>query len=260
MPKHNPDLAALRRAIDAADDKLHALILRRAALTARVRRAKTEKRAPIYQPAREAQIVRRLAARHSDPLEADRMTRIWRAIFAASREQQGKIRVLADPAVAGLARDHFGARGVKLAGAAGALKRVIAGRADVAVLPYPEGVRPGWLSTLIAARSLGVAAGIVGCLPFLVSLGRSRRMALVVGRGLAEASGDDVTVIAAPPRLHLPRAERLFRGKAGEGLSLYRCRGYWKREHPRLAGAVWLGSYPRPLAASAFSKTKNSRP
>ncbi len=259
MGRHNPDLSALRRAIDAVDDKLHALIRHRGDLVARVGQAKTGARAPIYRPAREAQIVRRLAARHSNPLEADRMTRIWRAILATSRERQGGLRVLADPGVASLARDHFGTRGVKIAGAAGALKRVLAGKADVAVLPYPEHVRPGWLSTLIAARSLGVAASVLGCLPFLVLGGRSRRTALVIGRGLAEASGDDVTFIAAPPRLVLPRAERLFRGKAGEGLSLYRCRGYRKRDDPRLAGAVWLGSYPRPLAASAVLKARPAR-
>ncbi len=259
MPKQNPDLTALRRAIDAVDDRLHALVERRGTLVARVAAAKTGARNAVYRPAREAQIMRRLAARHGDAREADRVLRIWRAIFAASCERQGGFKVLADPAVAGLARDHFGTRGVRVVAAAGALRRVLQGRAEVAVLPFPEHVRPGWLSTLIAARRLGVSAGIVAGLPFLRLATRSRRAALIVGRGHAEPSGDDITFIAAPNGRRLKRAERIFGGKAGEGLSLYRCQGYWKPGDSRLAGAVWLGACPRPLEAGARSTSKNPR-
>src|SRR5690242_12575942 len=99
MPtRTQPPLEELRRAIDAVDDGLLDLVLRRGELVAEVGRGKSAGEAPIYRPAREAQVLRRLLARARDANEKHHVLRIWRALMAASYERQGGLRLVADPA------------------------------------------------------------------------------------------------------------------------------------------------------------------
>lgn len=77
------DIATLRRAIDAIDDRLLPLIAERLALAAHLGRAKGSA-AP--DPAREAEIIARLAAAGAVP--PDLVALIWRALFTASRRVQ----------------------------------------------------------------------------------------------------------------------------------------------------------------------------
>jgi chorismate mutase len=247
-----PPLEELRRAIDAVDDGLFDLVVRRGELVAKVGRTKTTSDAPIYRPAREAQIMRRLLARAADSDEKGRILRIWRAIMAASYERQGGLRLAADPAVEWEAAVHFCPRARPAsAGAAEALARVLAGAADLAVVPAPTPFGgASWLPALVEARRKGAAVFVLSRLPFFAPPGVASAEALVVGRGIAEPSGDDVTLsaaIAAPA------------GSADAGLeigaktlSLFAHAEYVRPDDSRLgaAGAVWLGAYPRPLDPS----------
>ena len=80
----SPDLASLRAEIDSIDDAVHDLLMRRAALSARMAASRVKNDSFPYRPGREAGILRRLLARHHPPLPAGTMVRIWREIIAAS--------------------------------------------------------------------------------------------------------------------------------------------------------------------------------
>jgi len=252
MPNTVPPLEDLRLAIDAVDDGLLDLVVRRGELVAEVGRAKTTADAPIYRPAREAQIMRRLLARRSDSGERDRILRIWRALMAASYERQGGLRLVSDPAVEWEALTHFSPRTrPATAAAAEALGKVIAGAAELAVVPAPTpfgGV--DWIAPLIDARRKGAPVFVLSRLPFFAVPGTSATDALVVGRGIVDPSGEDVTITAAekPPA----GAVKVCFETGAKGLSLFAHAEYVRPDDSRLgaAGAVWLGAYPRPLDPS----------
>ena len=250
MTRTLPPLEDLRRAIDAVDDGLLDLVVRRGELVAEVGRSKTD--APIYRPAREAQIMRRLLARPSDSGEKDRILRIWRAIMAASYERQGGLRIAADPQVEWETAIHFCPRARPAAlGAVEALLKALAGSVDLAVLPTPTpfGGAP-WLPPLIEARRGAAPVFVLGRLPFFAQPGTGAGEALVVGRGIVDPSGDDVTLTAAAAAP--AGAVKVCFETGAKGLSLFAHAEYVRPDDPRLgaAGAVWLGAYPRPLDPS----------
>src|ERR671926_867882 len=66
-----------------------------------------------FRPAREAEMMRRLAARHKGPLPLDTVESIWRVIISTFTYLQAPYRVHADvaagdPAMRDAARFHFG--------------------------------------------------------------------------------------------------------------------------------------------------------
>src|SRR5262245_56213674 len=94
MPPADKSLDSLRREIDSIDEAMHDLLMRRALLGNRIRQAKgSGGEAPIYRPGREAAILRRLIARHSGPLPAAVVVRVWREIIAALTALQGPLSV-----------------------------------------------------------------------------------------------------------------------------------------------------------------------
>ena len=113
-PTADPALQALRAEIDALDDAMHDLLMRRAAVVARMAasRAKNGAGSPL-RPGREAAVLRRLLARHSGALSGGAVVRIWRHIFMAHTAIQGAFTAAvaasgeAAPTLA-LAREHFG--------------------------------------------------------------------------------------------------------------------------------------------------------
>jgi chorismate mutase/prephenate dehydratase len=106
------DLDQLRAQIDALDDELAALVQRRARLAQEIGGLKGG--APAYRPEREAQILRRVAARAGDgPLSAAALASVFREVISACRGLEQAIRVaylgpqgtFSEQAV----RRHFGA-------------------------------------------------------------------------------------------------------------------------------------------------------
>lgn len=150
-------LISLRREIDAIDDRLHDLLMERAAL---IERVKTEggKTGTLIRPGREAMILRRLLSRHQGALPAHTILRIWRELFCAALMIEGRLRIavaegahLDMPAVA---REHFGPLTPlrRHASAAQALADVAEGAAEVAVLPLPvpaDDTASAWWTTLM---------------------------------------------------------------------------------------------------------------
>src|SRR3546814_6034062 len=88
--------------------------MQRAALAGRISAAKGEASMASIRPAREAEIMRRLAARHAGEFPRAALARIWRELISAITRIQDKghkVAVYAPGESQGfwdLARDHFG--------------------------------------------------------------------------------------------------------------------------------------------------------
>jgi chorismate mutase/prephenate dehydratase len=132
------DIDKLRREIDALDDELAALIQRRGGLAQKIGALK--RGAPAYRPEREAEVLKRAAAK-SGVLPADRVAAVFREIISACRGLEEAIRVsylgpegtFSEQAV----RKHFG-RAVEALAAASvdeAFRRCESGAAQFTVVP-----------------------------------------------------------------------------------------------------------------------------
>ncbi len=266
-PTADPALQALRAEIDALDDAMHDLLMRRAAVVARMAagRAKAGAGSPL-RPGREAAVLRRLLARHSGALSGGAVVRIWRHIFMAHTAIQGAFTAAvaasgeAAPTLA-LAREHFGTATplTQFASPAQALAALSAGKASVAVLPAPTGEGEGaWWQSLEAPR-----LSLVARLPFVTDAAHADA-ALVIAPVPADASGEDQSLLRLEGSADASR-ESFARvltqaGLAGRILSLARQGGrslalaeidaFIAASDPRLAGlnAVLLGAYAVPVA------------
>lgn len=268
--KKQRGLEGLRAEIDRIDGEIHALIRERAAIVSKVGAAKAGTDLPVLHPAREAAILRRLAAAHSGPFPLPSLLRIWREIIAASCAMQTELRF----AVAGSLRDleaqlsaHFGAM-LDARVVEKPLDAVRRGRAEAAVLPPPEdGEGTPWWPELMTIRRKRQDIALMLQLPFLPGHGAA---SYVVGRCITGDSGADRTWLAldvsdvaeGEPLAELPLAEL--------GLSaprkLAEARGYWLVEAngysapddlagriEKVAGrrAVWLGAFPEPMTPAS---------
>ncbi len=257
-------LLSVRAELDAIDDALHDLLMRRAAAVARLADSRAKAGTPVLRPGREAAILRRLLERHRGSMPRAVLVRIWREVLASSIRQQGRFCLALhapDATAARLASEHFGLltewRG--LATPEAALAAVAAGECQAAVLPLGSG-HGGWLAGLERAR-----LGIVARLP-LFQPEPGTPAALVVAPGVPDASGDDRSLLLTEP---LPEhaAEALARVLAATGLAprvllrrpepggtrlLLEAEGLLAPDDPRLAPPEFprvrlLGGYATPI-------------
>ena len=145
-PPRPETLAAIRAEIDALDDALHELLMRRAAVVARLAGSRAKGQGAALRPGREAAILRRLFARHEGPLPRAALLRIWRELLAATTAMQAPLPTLAalDAAQLMVLRAHLGlgAAIAPVASAEAALAGLAAGQAALAALPWPDADRP----------------------------------------------------------------------------------------------------------------------
>ena len=84
------DLEELRRRIDEIDDRLQDLLIERMEIVARVGAHKRSAGGvAAHQPAREAEIIRRLVSRNHGGLPPATLVRMWRELLAATTRLQG---------------------------------------------------------------------------------------------------------------------------------------------------------------------------
>src|SRR5205085_4691589 len=102
-----------------------------------------------HQPAREAEIIRRLVARNRSVFPAATLVRMWRELLGATVQLQGgvSVAVYAPPEAPGfwdLARDHYGShtpmQGYRTIGQV--IRAVTESEAAIGVLPMPEEGEP----------------------------------------------------------------------------------------------------------------------
>src|SRR5216683_8084320 len=143
------DLTGLRRRLDEIDDRVHDLLVDRAEIVSLVAASKKDGNQPSFQPAREAEIIRRLVGRHHGAFPAATLVRMWREMLAATVRLQSpfSIAVFAPGDRQGfwdLARDHYGSNTPMAAydGADQVIRAVADGAASAGVLPMPQESEP----------------------------------------------------------------------------------------------------------------------
>jgi len=233
--KRVPSLNSLRRQIDKIDDRIHDLLMRRIDVAHDIGEQKSQSQSVPYRPAREAQIMRRLAARHEGRFPFPVAVRIWREIISASLGVEGKFVVsvyVPEPLETGLAylnlaQTYFGS-GTPLLQAqteAGVLRAVRDGKASVGVLPITSdthttraSAEPWWYTLTVGGRD---RPHIVATLPWLLrgEAGNDDTRALAIARVTPEASGDDISLIAFESTENISR-DRIRKEAESAGLSL----------------------------------------
>jgi chorismate mutase / prephenate dehydratase len=220
------DLEALRRSLDRIDDKLQDLLIERAVIIARVAASKREGNLTAFQPGREAEIIRRLVARHRGDFPVATLVRMWREMLAATVRLQSPFAVAVyAPAEAqgfwDLARDHYGSNTPMSAyrSTRQVIRAVTEGQASAGILPMPqEGEPDPWWRHLLSKDEN--APRVVARLPF-GARGNARSDgadALVIGRAAPQATGDDRTLLVTESEAEISRG-RIFRILSSLGLS-----------------------------------------
>jgi len=137
-------LAELRKEIDRIDDTVHDLLMERALVVEEVRAAKGAEGIKL-RPGREAEVLRRLIARHSGPFPKGALIRIWREVMSAYLKLQGHLAMavyMPEPGAAfwDLARDQYGSQTPMTSHASvrGVIGAVQSGEAAIGVLPVPN--------------------------------------------------------------------------------------------------------------------------
>lgn len=211
------DLQHLRRRLDEIDDRLQDLLIDRAKIVAMVAASKKGGNQPAFQPAREAEIIRRLVGRHHGAFPIETLVRMWREMLAATVRLQSpfSVAVFAPTEQQGywdLARDHYGSHTPMTAcHAVDQVIRAVAGRdTSLGVLPMPEtGEADPWWPELLSITEDGLQ--VIARLPF-GARGNARAggaEALVIGRGRPQESGLDRTLLAAEYTAEITRARIL---------------------------------------------------
>ncbi|MBV8737253.1 MAG: chorismate mutase [Alphaproteobacteria bacterium] len=211
------DLTDLRRRIDMIDDQMHDLLMERAEIVAQVAASKRGGDVAFYQPAREAQILRRLAARHHGILPVAPVLRIWREMLAATvrLETPFTVAVFVPAQSQGswdLARDHYGSHTPISAcrSSREVIRAVIEGNATVGILPIPEEGEPDpWWPRLGSQN--GDAPRVIARLPFGIR-GNARSDhtdAFAIGRSTQQETGADRTLFVTQSVINTSRARLL---------------------------------------------------
>ena len=205
-------LAELRGRIDAIDAEIHRqLIARSSVIDALVRIKGTSAPGAAFRPAREADMMRRLVARHHGALPLATVEHIWREIITTFTRMQADFDVAFDTSIApeemrDLGRFYFGFS-VDLIPLSGATTVVahVAEANDLGLIAVRQPPGAGaWWRALVGPS----APRITALLPFIRAAGRpANQPAFVVSPRLADPT---------PPELHIYAAEATgFRPFAG---------------------------------------------
>jgi chorismate mutase len=245
-PASDAAIAALRAEIDALDDSLHDLLMRRAEVVARLASSGAKGNGPAIRPGREAVILRRLLARHTGKLPRTALVRLWRELLAATTSMQAPLSVAAWLPDSGLEvlRGHLGlaAPVTRCRDDAAALAACTRGEVELVALPAAG----RWWRTHFPSRLFVTAR-----LPFH---GTAATTVFLLSPTPPDPSGDDRTLVrvAASGERGLAAAGLTPTELAREdGLVLVELPGLLGAGDPRLAslGATVLGAYAAPVAA-----------
>jgi chorismate mutase/prephenate dehydratase len=281
-------LRNLRREIDNIDDSIHELLIRRTEVVGRIASVKKKNGgvATGMRPGREAEVVRRLLARHRGGLPPAVIVRLWRELIAAFTRLQGplSVSVCAPEKSVGywdLARFHFGSTTpMSLHRSANVVLRQVArGETTVGVLPLPDvdEEEPWWP---LLASDTGAVPKVIARLPFVEDeAARFEDLgALVVAMMPQDDTSDDRSLIVVRGNARISRAGinqqleaagldgQILAGMDREAdrpdwLYLVEVAGFLAETDPRLAGfvessrgrvtrVVPIGGYANPVEAT----------
>lgn len=190
------------------------MLIERAEVVRRIGALKDDRRNDrlALRPAREARILRRLAALAGERFPRPVLVRMWRELLAATLRLQTpmSVAVFASPpelATWDLARDHFGSMTpmTRMESASQALRSVSDGSATVAVLPLPNDDDPWWLALMAQHQD---CLRVFARLPFVTAAAGEgeEAHALAIARLEPEPSGDDLALLAIEAESGVSRA------------------------------------------------------
>lgn len=252
--KPDTSLDAIRREIDAIDDALLDLVIRRFAATGKVRATKESDgslAASPLRPAREATMLRRLIARAENRISPELLVRLWRVILSASTQSQAPIVIHVDQELAEdlalrlkLAEHFCGMAIMAHAGSGQALEAVSSRRGDLAAARTTA----PWAEHIAAAAGAGVR--LIGSLPAIG--GRAIPDLVIFGHAEAQPTGGDDTIVVS----HGSAAPGV-RWQAASGSRTVSCLpGFLSDDEVRSAfsagtGAIIAGRHPRSIEVSS---------
>ncbi len=144
MTSKKQALENVRREIDDIDHQIHDLLMRRTEIVEKVRTIKEGEKVKI-RPAREAEILYRLTARHRGNFPKRELARIWREIIVATLGFEGPFSIAVldpenEPGFWDLARDQYGSFTpmTRLHSGRAVVEAVSSGRATLGVVPWPR--------------------------------------------------------------------------------------------------------------------------
>lgn len=196
-------LSLLRAQLDALDDQIHDLLMRRAEIVERVARD-GGKTGPKIRPGREAQMLRRMLARHTGALPPQAIIRIWRELFGAALIIEGGQTMAVCDGEGGaerlaLAREHFGPLTPvrRHHNPAQTLADLARETAQIAVLPPPGEDEDGFWWPLLTATDPH-RLFVIGKIPFWTRRAEGLPLgeAYVVAAIRPDESGEDKSLIA----------------------------------------------------------------
>lgn len=197
-PAPETTLEDIRRDIDAIDDAMLGLLIRRLEATARVRSRKHSDgslTASPFRPAREAQMLRRLVAGGHGRIDPQLVVRLWRVILSSSIQEQAAVTLHVDHGIARniemrveLAQHFCGFDIAPHDNLSDTLAMLSVKRGDLAVVKTES----AWADVITGDAS------VIGTLPVLKD-GRMPRL-LIIGNVEPVPSGSDETILlsAAP--------------------------------------------------------------
>ena len=165
-------LAAVRDEIDAIDDQIQDLLIRRTKIVEKVRTIKQGEAVKI-RPSREAEMMYRLTARHSGSFPKRELCRIWREIIVATLGFEGPFSVAVidpvdEPGYWDMARDQYGSfsKMTRFASGRAVVEAVRSQEAVVGIVPWPkrDDPDPWWRYMVSQAES---TPKIIARLPFI---------------------------------------------------------------------------------------------
>lgn len=196
-------LGELRVDIDRIDAEMHRLLMSRGKIIDRLIAVKARQGGgSAFRPGREAEMMRRLAERHTGLLPLDTVESIWRIIIATFTYVQSNYSVHADISggdapMRDSERFHFGFTVPYIAhhGAAGVIDAVARSSGDLGMFRVDGGVTAGpWWTRLMAPE----APKIIARLPFVERPDHPAGMPVfVIAKPLAEAAARDIVIRSA---------------------------------------------------------------
>ncbi len=197
-----PTLADLRREIDRIDEEMHRLLMQRGEIIdTLITVKKTQDSGSAFRPGREADMMRRLAARHNGLLPFDTAESIWRVIISTFTYVQAPYRVHADISggdapIRDTTRFHFGFTVPYVPhDSAGAVIDAVAGSAgDLGVFRAEPGRAAGAWWTALAGEG---RPKIIARLPFVERPSHPAGTPVyVVSKPIADAAVREVVLYA----------------------------------------------------------------
>jgi len=282
-------LGDVRADIDAIDDAIHDLLIRRTELVEEVRSIKSGWRVKI-QPSREAEIVYRLLERHHGPFPKRDLIAIWRILICATLSFEGPFSVAvytpeSEQGYWDVARSHFGPNTPmsRHGSARTVIEAVTRQDATVGVVPMPrsDDADPWWRHI---AADRPDAPKVIARLPFAgADNARGPAVdALVICPVTVTATGRDCSflLVDTPRRIALVEVTRALkdagldctllapwsdRGTPPAWLYLAEVDGWLDADDPRLEQfrdglgqpvdrLLLLGGYARPLTAETLDQ------